>query len=99
MRNREVVTKHIFAGGTRLVSKLGRQPRDVDGDGVIDPIAGCENAPWGWTNGNGNGFGRGNGNGNAQAPCGNNGNGGGSGPEVFEADQYFYHPDHLGSSS
>ena len=88
---------HIFAGGTRLVSKLGRQPRDVDGDGVVDPIAGCTNEPWGWTNGNGNAGGNGNGNG----PCGNNGNGngGGNGPEVYEKDQYFYHPDHLGSSS
>ena len=101
VRNREVSTMHVFAGGTRMVSKLVRQPRDVDGDGVLDPIDGCENAPWGWTNGNGGGNGNGNagGNGNGQGPCGNNGNGGGSGPEVFESDQYFYHPDHLGSSS
>ena len=101
VRNREVSTMHVFAGGTWMVSKLVRQPRDVDGDGVIDPIDGCENAPWGWTNGNGGGNGNGNagGNGNGQGPCGNNGNGGGSGPEVFEADQYFFHPDHLGSSS
>jgi RHS repeat-associated protein len=94
---------HVFAGGTRMVSKLVRQPRDVDGDGVLDPIDGCANPPWGWTNGNGGGNGNGNagGNGNGQGPCGNNGNGngGGSGPEVFERDQYFYHPDHLGSSS
>ncbi len=78
-----------------------RQPRDVDGDGVVDPIDGCANAPWGWTNGNGGGNGNGNagGNGNGQGPCGDNGNGGGAGPEVFESDQCFYHPDHLGSSS
>ncbi len=103
VRNREVSTMHVFAGGTRMVSKLVRQPRDVDGDGVLDPIDGCANPPWGWTNGNGGGNGNGNagGNGNGQGPCGNNGNGngGGSGPEVFERDQYFYHPDHLGSSS
>jgi hypothetical protein len=48
---------HVFAGGTRMVSKLVRQPRDVDGDGVVDPIDGCANAPWGWTNGNGGGNG------------------------------------------
>ncbi len=103
VRNREVSTTHVFAGGTRMVSKLVRQPRDVDGDGVIDPIDGCANPPWGWTNGNGGGNGNGNagGNGNGNGPCGNNGNGngGGSGPEIFESDQYFYHPDHLGSSS
>ncbi|QMU60039.1 MAG: hypothetical protein GKR98_09005 [Boseongicola sp.] len=43
-----------------------------------------------------------NGNGNGQGPCSNNGQGsgsGGSGPEVFEKDQYYYHPDHLGSWS
>ena len=51
MRNREVGTKHVFAGGTRLVSKLVKQPKDVDGDGVPDPIANCNNPPWGWSNG------------------------------------------------
>ena len=87
---------HVFAGGTRLVSKLVRQPRDVDDDGIIDPITGCDREPWGWTRGNGGG----NGNGNAGGNAGNcPGQGNGSGPEVFEADQYFYHPDHLGSSS
>jgi YD repeat-containing protein len=49
VRNREVSTMHVFAGGTRMVSKLVRQPRDVDGDGVVDPIDGCANPPWGWT--------------------------------------------------
>lgn len=48
IRNREVGTKHVFAGGTRLVSKLLFQPKDSDGDGVADPFPGCENAPWGW---------------------------------------------------
>ena len=97
IRNREVGTKHVFAGGTRLVSKLMFQPKDSDGDGTPDPFPGCDNAPWGWLNNNGNG--------NGQGPCSNNGNGsggnsgGGNGPEVFEKDQYYYHPDHLGSSS
>ncbi|MEM9522374.1 MAG: SpvB/TcaC N-terminal domain-containing protein, partial [Pseudomonadota bacterium] len=98
MRNREVGTKHVFAGGTRLVSKLVRQPKDVDGDGVADPLPGCANPPWGWTQGQGGGQGQGNagGNGQGQGPCGNNGQGG---PEVQERDLYFYHPDHLGASS
>ena len=43
VRNREVVTKHIFAGGTRLVSKLGRQPRGqvsrpADGPAARRPV-------------------------------------------------------------
>ena len=54
---------------------------------------GCSE-PWGWTNGNG-------GQGNAYGICngngGQNGNGNTTGtPEVFEKDQYYYHPDHLG---
>ena len=98
VRNREVSTMHLFAGGTRMVSKLVRQPRDVDGDGVVDPISGCDREPWGWTRGNGGGNGNGNAVGNA-GNCPGQGKGNGSGPEVFEADQYFYHPDHLGSSS
>jgi hypothetical protein len=49
VRNREVSTMHVFAGGTWMVSKLVRQPRDVDGDGVVDPIDGCANPPWGWS--------------------------------------------------
>ena len=81
VRNREVATKHVFAGGSRLVSQLAGQP---DENGVITtPTAGNSGqVPWGWSNGNGNG----NGNNNA-------------GGTTFEADQYFYHPDHLGSSS
>ena len=98
MRNREVGTKHVFAGGTRLVSKLAVQPKDADGDGVPDPIANCNNPPWGWTQGNGNPGGN---SGNCPGQGGNGqGNGNGQqGPEVFEKDQYYYHPDHLGSSS
>ena len=84
VRNREVATKHVFAGGSRLISQLAGQP---DENGVITtPTAGNSGqVPWGWSNGNGNG---GNGNGNHNA-----------GGTTFEADQYFYHPDHLGSSS
>ena len=92
MRNREVGTKHVFAGGTRLVSKLVKQPRDADGDGIEDPLPGCTNPPWGWTNGNGNPGGN---SGNCPGAGGN----GGANTEVFEKDQYYYHPDHLGSSS
>ncbi len=102
MRNREVGTKHVFAGGTRLVSKLVKAPNvvDLDGDGLPDDLPNGCSEPWGWTNGNG-------GQGNGQGPCNNNGNGGqngnggnnSTGPEVFEKDQYYYHPDHLGSSS
>ncbi len=92
MRNREVGTKHVFAGGTRLVSKLVVQPKDVDGYGEPDPLPGCDREPWGWTQGNG-------GQGQGQGVCSNNGNGPGAGPEVFEKDQYYFHPDHLGSSS
>ena len=92
MRNREVGTKHVFAGGTRLVSKLVKQPRDADGDGIEDPLPGCANPPWGWTNGNGNPGGN---SGNCPGAGGN----GGANTEVFEKDQYYYHPDHLGSSS
>lgn len=98
MRNREVGTKHVFAGGARLVSKLVKQPNDVDGDGIDDPLPNGCSEPWGWTNGNG-------GQGNANGICNGNsgvgqGNGNGnSGPEVFEMDQYYYHPDHLSSSS
>ncbi len=57
-----------------------------------------------WTNGNGkggtNGNAGGNGNGNNQCKT-NNGNGGGNNTsaDVYEKDQYFFHPDHLGSSS
>ncbi len=98
VRNREVGTKHVFAGGTRLVSKMVKLPKDLDLDGIDDPLANDCSEPWGWTNGNGQGLGHANGNG----PCANNGNGNGnSGGEgaVYEKDQYFYHPDHLGSSS
>ena len=74
------------------------KPKDVDGDGLPDPIANCNNPPWGWTNGNGNPGGN---SGNCPGQGGNGqGNGNTSGgPEVFEKDQYYYHPDHLGSSS
>ncbi len=99
MRNREVGTKHVFAGGTRLVSKLVKAPNvvDLDGDGIPDDMPNACSEPWGWTNGNG---GQGNANGICNGNAGGNGNGnGGSGPEVFEKDQYYYHPDHLGSSS
>ncbi len=102
IRNREVDTKHVFAGGTRLVSKLVKAPNvvDLDGDGIPDDMPNACSEPWGWTNGNG-------GQGNGQGPCNNNGNSGqngnggnnSTGPEVFEKDQYYYHPDHLGSSS
>ncbi len=96
VRNREVGTKHVFAGGTRLVSKMVKLPKDLDLDGVDDPLANDCSEPWGWTNGNGQGLGHANGNG----PCANNGKGNsGGGGAVFEKDQYFYHPDHLGSSS
>ena len=78
VRNREVATKHVFAGGSRLVSQLAAQP---DENGVITtPTAGNSGqAPWGWLNSNAGG---------------NN-----AGGTPFENDQYFYHPDHLGSSS
>jgi len=94
VRNREVATKHVFAGGSRLVSQLAGQP---DENGVINtPTAGNSGqTPWGWTNGNGGG----NGNGNAGGNGGGNGGGNSGGGAVFESDQYFYHPDHLGSSS
>ncbi len=98
VRNREVGTKHVFAGGTRLVSKMVKLPKDLNNDGVEDPLANDCSEPWGWTNGNGQGLGHANGNG----PCANNGNGNGNsggGGAVYEKDQYFYHPDHLGSSS
>jgi len=57
---------------------------------VAPPTAGNSGqTPWGWTNGNGNAGGNG----------GGNGGGNSGGGAVFESDQYFYHPDHLGSSS
>ncbi|WP_175580981.1 RHS repeat domain-containing protein [Marivivens donghaensis] len=96
IRNASIVSKHVFAGSTRLVTKLGKQPRDDNNDGIPDSIAGCDREPWGWSNGNGNGGG----NGNANGGCGNYaGNGNGNGPEIWEKDQYYYHPDHLGSTS
>ncbi len=81
-------------------------PRDANNDGIADEIANCAAEPWGWTNGNGNGGTNGNaggsGNGNSQCKTNNgNGNGGGNNTstDVYEKDQYFFHPDHLGSSS
>jgi len=64
LRNREVATKHVFAGGSRLVSQLAGQP---DENGVITtPTAGNSGqVPWGWSNGNGNAGNNGNGNNNA----------------------------------
>ncbi len=64
MRNREVGTKHVFAGGTRLVSKLVKAPNvvDLDGDGIPDDMPNACSEPWGWTNGNG-------GQGNANGIC------------------------------
>ncbi|MCV2869038.1 hypothetical protein OEW28_10410 [Defluviimonas sp. WL0002] len=94
-------TKHVFAGTTRLVSKLVKQPKDIDGDGVPDPIANCAAEPWGWTNGNGLGLGHANGN-NGQGNGWCNGGGNGNNPpgaELYEFQQYYFHPDHLGSSS
>ncbi|MCV2869040.1 hypothetical protein OEW28_10420 [Defluviimonas sp. WL0002] len=84
MRNREVGTKHVFAGSTRLVSKLVKQPKDIDGDGTPDPIANCAAEPWGWTNGNGLGLGHANGN-NGQGNGWCNGNGGGNGNNPLRA--------------
>jgi peptide/nickel transport system ATP-binding protein len=40
MRNREVGTKHVFAGGTRLVSKLVKAPKGEIPD-PINPPSGC----------------------------------------------------------
>jgi RHS repeat-associated protein len=103
VRNREIGTKHVYLGATRLVSKLVKQPKPGEGDGEEgDPNRGHGNDPdrhdednpgQGQGNGPGNGNGQGNGNGNGQ----NNGNGKNQGPE--EKDLYFYHPDHLGSTN
>ena len=68
IRNREAGTKHLFAGGTRLVSELLYQPKDIDGDGVSDPIPGCDREPRGLTRENG-------GQGKVFGVCGNNGQG------------------------
>ena len=89
----------MFAGDTRIVTKLEMSPTG-EGNG---PDLGI--APGDGSAGNGNGNGRGNGQGNGNGNGGNsgggngNGNGGGNQPGGYERFQYFYHPDHLGSTS
>lgn len=66
LRNGEVGTKHVFAGTTRVVSKMVKQDKP-----------------------------------NTKRNSANNGNGNGNGKAriVYEKDQYYFHPDHLGSTS
>lgn len=68
LRNGEVGTKHVFAGTTRVVSKLVKQDKP-------NSKRNSENNPD--SNGNGNGKAR----------------------IVYEKDQYYFHPDHLGTTS
>ncbi|UWQ09737.1 SpvB/TcaC N-terminal domain-containing protein [Aliiroseovarius crassostreae] len=115
IRGRQVGSKHIFGGAQRLVTKLASQPvfedststsstpttlaAPVDGNNGNGKGAGSANAHGnnpnaGGANGNGNGSGGGNGGGTG----GGSGGTGTTGPQE-ERIFYFYHPDHLGSSS
>lgn len=68
LRNGEVGTKHVFAGTTRVVSKLVKQDRP-------------------------------NSRRNSENNTDSNGNGNGKARIVYEKDQYYFHPDHLGTTS
>lgn len=87
---RELRNPSEWRPGNRLVSKMVKMPT-VEGDAntgtsTNEPANGSTNSagkqPWGWVNGNG-----GNGLGAAKHA---------SGPDVYESDQYYFHPDHLG---
>jgi len=68
LRNGEVGTKHVFAGTTRVVSKLVKQDRP-------------------------------NSKRNSENDTDSNGNGNSKARIVYEKDQYYFHPDHLGTTS
>ncbi len=76
VRDRDTIFKHVFAGGTRLVSKRALFESDP-------PQNQCDLTAWGWETGVGSGL---------CQPIENSNS-------VAELEQYFYHPDHLGSSS
>ena len=92
-------SKHVFAGETRITTKLEMSPTG-EGNGPDIPGGGNGNG-----NGNGNSGNGNNGNGNGNGGNGNSGGGNNGGnnnanqPGGYEKFQYFYHPDHLGSTS
>jgi RHS repeat-associated protein len=114
IRNGQVATKHIFSGAQRLVTKLASQPVFAESTIVGSPVQMARNNgngngegsdnPNAGGNGNGNGTpgggtDNGNGGGNGNGNGGGNGGGGTTNPPQEERTFYFYHPDHLGSSS
>jgi len=85
--NREGGSKHVYVGASRMATKLVKGQENVvtPGNGI---------PPGHLKNGGGNGNG----------PSGNNGGGSGGGSPgnamvIFEPDVFYYHPDHLGTTS
>ncbi|MDM8554109.1 BPSL0067 family protein, partial [Desulfococcaceae bacterium HSG7] len=114
VRNREVGSKHVFIGKKRIVTKLVKGQENVttpasttDAPGNGDTSANTHpgnSDPQGNANGHdkdNNAGGNGSSNSNSS---GNNGGGSGGGSPgkgniIYEKDIYYYHPDHLGSST
>ncbi|CAK8710557.1 hypothetical protein GKODMF_00765 [Candidatus Electrothrix gigas] len=88
VRNREVGSKHVFVGTGRIVTKLVKGQENVTTPGdVTNP---GKSDPSGKAVGH---SGKGNNGG------GSGGGAPGNGTIVYEKDIYYYHPDHLGSST
>ncbi|MGB5685000.1 MAG: RHS repeat-associated core domain-containing protein, partial [Candidatus Electrothrix sp.] len=85
--NREIGSKHVFVGTGRIVTKL------VKGQENVATPASAVNP--GNSNPSGNATGHSNGNNGG----GSGGGSAGNGTIVYEKDIYYYHPDHLGSST
>ncbi|WP_420209289.1 SpvB/TcaC N-terminal domain-containing protein [Candidatus Electronema sp. JC] len=88
VRNREVGSKHVFVGTGRIVTKLVKGQENVTTPGDVTHPG--KSDPSGKATGH--------------SGKGNNGGGSGGGAPgkgniVFEKDIYYYHPDHLGSST
>ncbi|CAK8717112.1 RHS and YD repeat-containing [Candidatus Electrothrix laxa] len=87
VRNREVGSKHVFVGTGRIVTKLvkGQENVTTPGDATHPGNSDPSGKAVGHSNGNNGG--------------GSGGGSAGNGTVVYEKDIYYYHPDHLGSST
>ncbi|MDU9049340.1 MAG: SpvB/TcaC N-terminal domain-containing protein [Candidatus Electrothrix sp. Rat3] len=88
VRNREVGSKHVFVGTGRIVTKLVKGQENVTTPGNVTHPG--KSDPSGKAVGH---SGKGNNGG------GSGGGSAGNGTIVYEKDIYYYHPDHLGSST
>lgn len=88
VRNREVGSKHVFVGTGRIVTKLVKGQENVTTPGDVTYPG--KSDPSGKATGH---SGKGNNGG------GSGGGSGGKGTILYEPDLFYYHPNHLGSTS